>query len=85
MNRKIDLIRKEMLRMVTERGATKTICPSEVARNLFTNWEKTMEEVRRVACELHEAGQIEITQRGSVVKDLNFKGPIRLRMKGPKP
>jgi hypothetical protein len=74
-------VRDTILLMASERGAEKSICPSEVARKLFPdNWETHMEEVRRVARQLHHQGDIEITQKGMVIRDLNVKGPIRIRI-----
>lgn len=75
-------IREKILTLTKHIGPTKTICPSEVARALWpTGWQDHMEDVRRVACELHREGLIDITQKGSPVTDLNFKGPIRLKIK----
>lgn len=75
-------IQETLMALVYERGASKSICPSEVARKLWPEgWEEHMEEVRRIARQLHSQGMIEITQKGRVVQDLNFKGPIRLRIK----
>lgn len=77
-----NFIQERILSLATERGAEKSLCPSEVARSLWpSDWEEHMEEVRRVARLLHDKSLIEITQKGQVVKDLNFKGPIRLRIK----
>ena len=43
-----------------------------------------MEHVRRSARQLVHSGLIEITQGGKVVDPSDFKGPIRLRLKGKK-
>lgn len=40
-----------------------------------------MEPVREVGIRLALADRIEITQRGAVVNPLDFKGPIRFRLK----
>lgn len=73
-------IKESILQMTAKVGPQKTICPSEVARALWPEgWEDHMEEVRRVARQLHESGEIDITQKGKRVETLNFKGPIRLR------
>jgi hypothetical protein len=74
-------VRETLLKMAIERGPSKSLCPSEVARHLFPDdWESHMEEVRRVARQLHHKGDLEITQKGEVIKDLNVKGPIRIRI-----
>jgi hypothetical protein len=54
-----------------------TICPSQAARGLATDWRPLMDPVRRVADQMPE---VEITQKGRVV-DLDAAcGPIRLRL-----
>lgn len=74
-------ISEKIIEMTTKVGSGKTICPSGVARKLSPDdWRDLMSDVREVACELHRASLIEITQKGMVVKDFDFKGPIRLRM-----
>lgn len=75
------LISDTILQMATERGADKTICPSEVARTLFpANWRKYMDEVRQCAIDLQHKGQIVITQKGEPVDTGNIKGPIRIKI-----
>jgi len=77
------LIRAEILRLTEKRGAEKTICPSEVVRNLYPqSWRLEMELVRMVAGELVREGKIEVLQRGQCVDPASAKGPIRLRWKG---
>lgn len=67
--------------MATERGADKTICPSEVARALFdTNWRKHMDEVRQAAIALQQNGKVLITQKGIPVDVDHLKGPIRIKI-----
>jgi hypothetical protein len=75
------LISHTILQMATERGADKTICPSEVARTLFpANWREHMDEVRQSAIELQRARQVSITQKGEPVDTENIKGPIRIKI-----
>jgi len=63
------------------RGAS--ICPSEVARELYGEaWREHMESVRSAARRLVAQGRLEITQRGQVVDPSTAKGPIRLRLPG---
>jgi hypothetical protein len=81
LDKKSTHIKDAILNMAVERGPAKSLCPSEVARYLFPeDWESHMEEVRRVARQLHNRGDIEITQKGEVIKDLNVKGPIRIKL-----
>ena len=68
----------ELLDLATRRGPSKTFCPSEVARALFTEWRGEMDRVRRVAAQLVEDGQLVATQRGAIVKIETARGPIRL-------
>lgn len=70
------------MELLAERGSGRSICPSEVARHIFPahEWREQMQVVRDVAQELIEAGLIEATQKGRVVKSaLKARGPIRLR------
>ncbi len=67
--------------MATERGADKSICPSDVARNLFApNWRKYMDEVRAIAVDLQRHGKVAITQKNQPVDVNNIKGPIRIKI-----
>lgn len=57
------------------RGAGKTICPSEVARQLSGDWRALMPDIRRIAARLPD---IHATQRGDLVDPEAARGPIRL-------
>ena len=79
-----------ILRLLQERGAGKTICPSEAARTVAgggmlsddrEQWEPLMEPARAAARRLVAAGRIVITQGGHVVEPSTAKGPIRLRLR----
>jgi hypothetical protein len=66
--------------LLAQRGAGKTICPSEAARAVDpAQWEQLMEPARAAARRLVAQGAIVITQQGSVVDPSHAKGPIRLR------
>mgnify|MGYP000107775877 CR=1 FL=1 len=65
-------------RLLRERGAGKTICPSEVARALADDFRPLMPLVRDVAAELADAREIVATQRGAVTDVRSARGPIRL-------
>lgn len=76
-------IRATLDRLLDERGDGKTICPSEAARVLAPDdWRPLMDNVRRVAFGLADAGVLEVTQGGSVVDGRSARGPIRLRRPG---
>ena len=67
--------------MAAQRGPDKTVCPSEIARELFpNNWRKHMPEVRDVAVELQKQGKVSITQKGQAVDVDHIKGPIRIKI-----
>jgi len=69
-----------ILRLLSERKAGATICPSEAARELWPEtWRERMEETRQAARRLVARHLIEITQSGWVVDPSLAKGPIRLR------
>ncbi|MFD1713412.1 DUF3253 domain-containing protein [Amnibacterium flavum] len=75
---------REILDLLDQRAATATICPSEVARaESKDEWRDLMEPVRRAARRLVAQGEVEITQRGSVVDPSTAKGPIRIRRVRP--
>lgn len=64
---------------LASRATTSTICPSEVAREVGgEDWAQLMEPTREAARRLVAAGEVQITQRGSVVDPSTAKGPIRI-------
>lgn len=76
-----DEIARDILLLCEQRGAGKTICPSEAARSLApegASWRDLMPEVRRVATVLKAEGRIVITKRGNPVDDPETAGAIRL-------
>ncbi|KQX75553.1 hypothetical protein ASD10_10415 [Aeromicrobium sp. Root472D3] len=76
----VDLERR-VLEMLASRARTSTICPSDVARAVAPDdWRPLMEPVRRAARRLVDRGEVEITQKGSVVDPSTAKGPIRIRL-----
>ena len=79
-----------ILRLLHERGAGKTICPSEAARSVAGGgessddrpaWEPLMEPARAAARRLVAAGKVAITQGGHEVDASTAKGAIRLRLR----
>jgi hypothetical protein len=69
-----------ILRLLAERGAGKTICPSDAARAVGGNWRALIEQVREAARRLVARGKIDITQKGQAVDGSIAKGPIRFRL-----
>lgn len=71
-----------MIELLEKRGESSSICPSEVARACFPgDWRVYMEEVREVAKELAREGRVSILQKGVVIQEGIWKGPIRIRIK----
>lgn len=71
-----------ILDLLSERAASSSICPSEVARSIAPHeWRPLMEPVRRAARRLVAAGKVQITQQGRPVDPATAKGPIRIRLK----
>jgi hypothetical protein len=75
-----------MLALVAERGAGKTICPSEVARAIGGDhpdgWSPLMKPVRKVAVALAHEGRIAIKRKGRTVDPDDFRGVYRLSLPG---
>jgi hypothetical protein len=67
-----------ILGIAMERGAGRTLCPSEAARALDQDWRPLMPLVREAAASLCADGRIAVTQRGAPVDPLAARGPIRL-------
>lgn len=73
-----EAIAAQILALLAERAAGKTICPSEVARRMCDDWRPLMAPVRAVAADLAEAGQVAVLQGGRKVDPATARGPIRL-------
>lgn len=76
-------IAKALMVLAGRRGHDKSLCPSEVARELFdeAHWREHMDDVRRVAFELARQGRLDILSRGQRLSpDMAHRGPIRLRL-----
>lgn len=69
-----------LTQLLADRGASKTVCPSEVARAVGgEEWRDLMEPARAAARRAVARGDAEITQHGQVVDPSTAKGPIRIR------
>lgn len=58
-----------------------SVCPSEAARAVGgEHWRDLMEPAREAARQLARAGEVQITQRGTVLDpDGDWRGPVRIR------
>jgi hypothetical protein len=76
-------LEEEILRLLGERGAGKTICPSEAARGVAGDgeWEGLMEAARAAGRRLVGEGKIVVTQGGRVVDASTAKGAVRFRLR----
>ncbi len=73
------LIEEALRSRLAARAPGRTICPSEVAREVGgAEWRDWMEPVREVAWRLAEQGELEVTQQGHRVDRRSVRGPIRL-------
>ncbi|WP_145136287.1 DUF3253 domain-containing protein [Roseomonas gilardii] len=74
-------IAESIRRLAIRRGAEKSICPSEVARELGgESWRGLMRPVRDTAMELARQGEIEVLRKGKPVEPGEVRGVIRLRI-----
>lgn len=74
------LLEQTIARLLTERAAGSTICPSEAARAVSPDdWRALMEPTREAARRMAARGELVITQAGRVVDPSTARGPIRLR------
>jgi hypothetical protein len=76
-----DRIEAAILALVEARGAGKSICPSEAAREAFPDsWRDHLRHVRAAAVHLAREGKIAILRKGKPVDPENFKGVYRLSL-----
>lgn len=69
-----------ILRLLSQRAAGKSICPSDAARAARPDgWRPLMDQVRGAAARLAARGEVEVTQRGRVVDIGTARGPVRIR------
>ncbi|MGF1607640.1 MAG: DUF3253 domain-containing protein [Rhodothalassiaceae bacterium] len=72
-------LRAAILQLVADRGAGKSICPSEAAKAVATDWRPLMKPVRRIAIDLMREGRITILRKGKPVASAEeVRGVIRL-------
>ena len=71
--------RNTILNLVAERGADKTICPSEAARVIGgENWREAMPVIHAAAKALAEEGAVELRQSGKPCGIEGIVGPYRI-------
>ena len=79
-----DEIRQAIASAVMERGAGKTVCPSEIARTLAGSdekvWRLMMAPIRLEAVSMAKAGEVRILRKGRPVDPDDFKGIYRLAL-----
>ncbi len=77
-------IEERLLALVAARGPGKTICPSEVARDIGgphpEGWSPLMTPVRQVAVRLMKQGRVAIMRKGRVVDPDDFRGVYRIAL-----
>lgn len=71
----------KILKLLSKRASSSTICPSEVLNAEDKKNKLLMEEVRQAARRLVHQNKIVITQKNKIVDPSDFKGPIRLKLK----
>ena len=74
-------LERAILDLLARRREGATICPSDAARAVGTEegWRSLMEPARLAAARLVAAGEVEVTQAGSVVDVATARGPVRIR------
>jgi hypothetical protein len=76
-----------VLRLATERGADKTVGPTDVARALGgphpDGWGPLMPAIRRAAISLMKEGRVVVTRKGRPVDPDDFRGIYRIRLAEP--
>ena len=73
---------RAILRLVSERGPEKSICPTEAAQAFgdAETWRSRLGVVRTTAAVLARAGRIEILRKGKPIDPDDMRGVIRLRI-----
>ncbi|WP_119353686.1 DUF3253 domain-containing protein [Azohydromonas sediminis] len=77
-------IERALLDLLAARDASASVCPSEVARQLWpAAWREHLSDVRAVARVLAVQGRVTVTQRGRVLDpQAPWRGALRLALGG---
>jgi hypothetical protein len=74
-------LERRILDACIARGAERSLCPSEIARDLGgADWRAHMAPIRAAAARLAAQGRIRVTRRGAEVHAESAGGPIRLQL-----
>ena len=74
-------LERTLLALLAERGPGKSICPSEVPRNLLGEtgpWRSHLKRVRSIAGRLAETGRVVVLRHGKPVTSDGIRGVVRL-------
>lgn len=74
-------IERNIFRLLDLRSEQSSICPSEVARAMYSaesEWRAAMPRIRAVAGDLASRGLLRVTRKGKDVNATGGGGPIRL-------
>ncbi len=80
----VNQIEKVILKLLEERGANETICPSEAARRMAElvgfpeRWRAWLNRTRATAILLEQRGTLVVLQSGKPVDAATARGAIRL-------
>jgi hypothetical protein len=73
-----------ILRLLAQRSAESSICPSDAARAARPDgWRALMDDVRAAAGRLAGRGEVDVTQGKRVVDIATARGPVRIRWRRP--
>ncbi len=72
-------LERAIVALLAGRAADASVCPSEAARSVASEWRPLMERARMAARRLVVAGVVEIAQGGRVVDPSTARGAIRVR------
>ena len=73
-------LEQTILRLLSERAESSTICPSDAARAIGGDeWRDLMDPTRQAAARLVAQGLVDVTQGGEVVDVTIARGPVRIR------
>jgi hypothetical protein len=74
-------IQAHLLQKAQQRGINKSLCPSEIARDLGGEaWRSLMDSVRQAGATLIETGDLVALQRNQPVDPWQAKGAIRFKI-----